>query len=247
MRFHREDARRWERAGRPPRLELADASLGLALRGLVPPATCRAWCAAVRRARGAWSRDFGGQQFALGRAFYTHLESARADAYFRDRAASDARVEQALPGMQAWAREIYGALAGGRARQRLGFAGAAVHVFPKGAQVAREGGVVHFDVEGLSPVHVAARARAMSLVVMLQPADWGGGLRVWDARFEGSEAPSERQVAAIAATLRYRAGDALFFSSYRLHQIRPFRGGRDRVSITLHGVEVDRGVWDTWF
>ena len=45
----------------------------------------------------------------------------------------------------------------------------------------------------------------------------------------------------------YRNGDALLMSSYRLHQIRPFRGDLDRVSITLHAAEVDRGVWETWF
>ena len=48
-------------------------------------------------------------------------------------------------------------------------------------------------------------------------------------------------------TVRAEAGDALLIDSRRLHQIRPFRGGADRVSITVHAAEVDRGVWETWF
>jgi hypothetical protein len=47
--------------------------------------------------------------------------------------------------------------------------------------------------------------------------------------------------------VRCEAGDAVLIDSRRLHQIRPFRGKRDRISITLHAVEVDRGVWETWF
>ncbi len=32
-----------------------------------------------------------------------------------------------------------------------------------------------------------------------------------------------------------------------LHQIQPFEGDRDRVSITIHAAEIDDGLWDTWF
>ena len=44
------------------------------------------------------------------------------------------------------------------------------------------------------------------------------------------------------STMPVEGGD-----SRRLHQIRPFRGEVDRISITVHAVEVDRGVWDAWF
>ena len=49
------------------------------------------------------------------------------------------------------------------------------------------------------------------------------------------------------STVRSRAGDALLIDSRRLHQILPFRGDLDRISITAHAVEVDRDVWEAWF
>ena len=39
----------------------------------------------------------------------------------------------------------------------------------------------------------------------------------------------------------------LFGGEQFLHQIRPFQQELDRVSITVHAAEVDRGVWETWF
>jgi hypothetical protein len=48
-------------------------------------------------------------------------------------------------------------------------------------------------------------------------------------------------------TVRSGAGDAVLIDSHRLHQIRPFRGSDDRIAITVHGVEVDRDVWEAWF
>jgi hypothetical protein len=120
-------------------------------------------------------------------------------------------------------------------------------VFPAKGHVARKGGVVHFDVEGLTPHQIATRRRAVTLVWMLQPAEWGGGLWIWNATYRGSEAPSKRQLAAARRTVRYGAGDIVLMDSGRLHQIRPFRGDRDRISVTAHGVEVDSGVWEVWF
>ncbi len=217
------------------------------LSGVLDPARAADWAKRVTEARADWTSDFGGSQFALGRPFYTHLETDRADLYFREVARSDALVERVLPGMQRELREIFATLTRERVRQRPGFSGAGVHVFEAGCPVARRGGTIHFDVEGLSPLHVERRARVFSLVVMLQPASWGGGLAVFDALYEGSEDPSPAALAARRVVLRYGAGDAVMLSSRRLHQIRPFRGARPRISITLHGVEVDRGVFETWF
>jgi hypothetical protein len=138
-------------------------------------------------------------------------------------------------------------LTGGAVRARHGFCGPGVHVFPAGEQVARKGGVIHFDVEGLTPYQLERRVRALSLIVMLQPAVHGGGLRLWDVRWSGHEEPTPSELAAPHATHRYRAGSAVLMDSHRLHQIRPFRGDRHRISITVHAAEVDRGIWETWF
>lgn len=223
------------------------ASLAVALERAVEPALCREWAQAVRRARKDWVADFGREQFALGRAFYTHLETGRSAVYFRDAAASDERVERHLPGMQDVVLTLFEALTGGATRRRYGFCGPGVHVFPAREKVARSGGVIHFDTEGLTPHQLQRRTRALSLIVMLQAPAWGGGLRLWDVRYSGRDEPTEAELSASAQTYRYEVGSAVLMDSYRLHQIRPFRGKRPRVSITVHAAEVDRGVWETWF
>lgn len=238
---------RWEAEGAPSLLPDLEAALAVMLRSALDEATCRRWVRSVYRAKRDWVADFRGEQYALGRAFYTHFETGRSELYFEDSAASDGRVERHLPGMQAWTTALFAQMVGGRARPRLGFCGPGVHVFPRGEKVARSGGVVHYDVEGLSPITLDRRHRALSLVVMLQPPERGGGLRVYDAEYHGTENADDDDLAAAKKTVRYAAGDALLMSSYRLHQIRPFGGEKDRVSITLHAAEIDKGVWETWF
>lgn len=224
-----------------------DARLAVALRAVWPADECAALTARVMAARPEWTEDFGGEQFSLGRAFYTHLETGRAGEYFARAAEADACVERHLPGLQARARALYATLVEGRVRPRPGFCGAGVHVFPAGSKVARRGGVAHWDVEGMAPEHLARRRRAVSLVVMLQSPARGGALTLWDAAWDGGDEPTDAALRGPSVALRYGAGDAALFSSYRLHRIRPFAGERDRVSVTLHGVEVDRDVWEVWF
>lgn len=203
---------------------------------------------AVRRSASQWTADFGGEQFSLGRAFYTHLETGQASAYFAAAAASDAVVERVLPGMQARTLALLATVTRAVVRPRAGFAGPGVHVFPAGEKVARDGGVVHFDLEGLTDHHVASGARAFTLVLMLQPPSRGGGLRLWDLVHEGTP-DSDVETDGVASTVaRSCSGDALLLDSRRLHQIQPFEGRRDRISITVHAVEVDRDrCWEAWF
>ena len=219
----------------------------MAIEGAMEAERCREWASRVLGAEKDWVADFGREQFALGRAFYTHYETGRSALYFRDARASDARVEHHLPGMQRAVLALFERVTGQKARPRLGFCGPGVHVFPAGEKVARSGGVVHFDTEGLTPLQLERRARALSLVVMLQPPEWGGGLRLWSAAYRGRDELTPADLATPSFTYRYGPGSALLMSSYRLHQIRPFRGPRARISVTVHAAEVDRGVWETWF
>jgi hypothetical protein len=122
-----------------------------------------------------------------------------------------------------------------------------VHIFPAGEKVAREGGVVHFDTEGLTPDHLRKRKRALSVVVMLGQPERGGGLELWAARYAGRDTALDSELAGPSRVFGYGAGSALAFDSYRLHQIQPFQGERDRVSATVHAAEVDPGRWETWF
>ena len=81
---------------------------------------------------------------------------------------------------------------------------------------------------------------------MLQPPLQGGGLRVWDALWEGDDDVAAAAAQAPSAVVDYAAGDLVVIDSYRLHQIQPFVGARDRLSITAHLVFAD-GRWQTWF
>ncbi len=240
---------RWPlaRAGRHAVLDHLDAHLGLALTGTLAQDTCARWSTAVLAARAAWTVDFDGDQFALGRAFYTHLETDRADAYFKEAAASDALVERHLPGMQDRVIDLYRALLGGHVRRRPRWCGPGVHIFPTGGWLAQRGGVPHFDTEGLSEHQLECNARALTLVIMLQPAESGGGLRLWDVIHEGRDEATLEELAQPSAIAEYEAGSALLLDSYRLHQIQRFGGARDRISITAHAVEVDEEVWEVWF
>jgi hypothetical protein len=83
---------------------------------------------------------------------------------------------------------------------------------------------------------------------MLRPADEGGGLRLWPVLCPGQRHADEASLRRGApTTVVCKAGDAVLFDSYRLHQIRPFQGARHRISATLHGAQIDRQLWETWF
>jgi hypothetical protein len=121
-----------------------------------------------------------------------------------------------------------------------------VHIFPAGSEVAQVGGAVHFDTEGLTDAQCAARAPAISFVLMLQPARFAGGLRLWDRFYDGDDFPTKPGEDVRSETVAYAPGELVAFDSYRLHQILPFGGEIDRVSITVHVVKNDRG-WEAWF
>lgn len=240
-------AARWQAAGSPQVLSFLDERNAVLLRGAAPREEAEGLAARVLAARDLLTSDFGGEQFALGRAFYTHLETGRSRDYFASARASDAVVEAVLPGLQGRSLALLSRLLGGEVRRRPGFCGPGVHVFPAGGKVAREGGVVHFDLEGLTDHQKEHGHRAVSLVWMLRPPLRGGGLRLWDALYDGTPDTELEPGSLPCLTARSGAGDVLLFDSLRLHQIRPFQGGLDRVSLTIHAAEVDRGAWEAWF
>lgn len=236
-----------EAAGAARAIAGASAVAAIGVRSCITPALAAEWAASVARARAEWTSDFDGAQFTLGRAFYTHYETDRSDEYFDDAEASDARVERHLPGMQQRMRDLVSAITGTTARARRDWCGPGVHVFPAHGEVATKGGAIHFDTEGLSDRHARDKRPALTVVLMLQEPEVGGGLKLWDVRFRGRDEPNAAEIAAPHVVARYGVGGALVIDSYRLHQIQPFEGDRDRISITVHAAEIDDGVWETWF
>lgn len=224
------------------------SACAVVIEGGVSAERCAAWVAGVYAARNVWTHDFGGEQFSLGRAFYTHFEEGKSRAYFAETAVSDARVDAHAPGLQQMMRDLVASVVGeGRAVQRRGWCGPGVHVFPPGGPVASRGGVCHFDTEGLPARHLEAGRPAITLVAMLQAPATDGGLRVWDVRYSGHDHPTEEELAAPNAIVRYRTGDIVLIDSYRLHQIQPFDGAHERISATVHAAQIDRGLWECWF
>jgi hypothetical protein len=209
---------------------------------------CARWAAGVYAARAEWTPCFDAVQFTLGRAYYTHLEEDRAEEYFATARASDAIVERALPTLQTRVRAILSDLVGAEVAPRPGWCGPGVHIFPAGDWLSENGGDIHFDTEGLHEAERDARLPALSAIFMLQPPRRGGGLRVWDALWDGHDDEDGIAAAASApsAVVDYAVGDLVLIDSYRLHQIQPFAGDRDRLSVTAHLVFAD-GRWQTWF
>jgi hypothetical protein len=222
-------------------------------------AECARWVEGIHAGRADWTADFGGEQFALGRAFYTHYEEGKSEAYFADVAASDARVEAHAPGLQGAMRDLVAKVTGARVVQRRSWCGPGVHVFPPAGPVSKRGGVLHFDTEGLPARHVEARRPALTLVAMLQvprpkanehlsiKTERSGGLRVWNVRYEGHDHATEEERRAPSVLIPYETGDLVLIDSYRLHQIQPFDGDRERISATVHAAQIDSGLWECWF
>lgn len=228
---------------------VSELTQGFALRapGFLCWDECHEWTLAVYRAREQWTPAFEGEQFSLGRAWYTHLEEDLSDEYFENAARSNRLVEETLPGMQQRMLDAVRALAGGRVVQREGWCGPGVHVFPNGEVVSRRGGVVHYDTEGLSEAQLAEKKPAFSFLVMLHAPQRGGGIALWDVRYSGADEASEEELARPSTVVEYGVGELCVFDSYRLHQIQPFGGRRDRISITAHTAEVEPGLWEVWF
>src|SRR5437763_1627739 len=82
---------------------------------------------------------------------------------------------------------------------------------------ARALGDVDFDTEGLSDAQEARRASTRTLVLMLQPPEGGGGLRVWDRRWQG-EADDEaiEEDAVSSAVAEAHVADLTVIDSYTL-------------------------------
>jgi len=232
-------------AGCPPPIGHLREALALHFEGVITRRECVEHARGVYAGRSAWVPNFDGVQFTLGRAYYVHLETDREDEYFAEAAAADAAVDRFVPGLAGRLIALLGRCLGAEVSRRPGFCGPGVHVFPAGEHVSHHGGDVHWDIEGLAEEDVAARAEAVTAVLMLQPAAQGGGLRVWDKVY-GDEDSEEEPGSARSEVIRYGAGDLVLVDSYRLHQICASSGPLDRISATAHAVRTGAG-WQTWF
>jgi hypothetical protein len=226
-------------------LDLLGSHAALRFPDAASASECVTLATAVLAARASWTPNFGGKQFTLGRSYYTHLEEDREREYFDEAEASDRAVRRLVPGLQERMLWLGGRVLG-TITQRPGWCGPGVHIFPARGEVARRGGEVHFDTEGLSDEHIARRRPAVSMVLMLRPPPVGGGLRVWDRFYDGDDFPNKPEPSTDVTQIAYSAGELVVFDSYRLHQILSFHGPIDRISVTLHAC-FEGGAWQAWF
>jgi hypothetical protein len=206
----------------------------------------------VQTARADWVDSFDGDQFALGGAWYTHVEDGRARHYFRDAARLDKLVARVLPGLQEQVIAVLADLLGARVTRRAGWCGPAVVVFPPDGPVARAGGSIHVDREGLEEQDLVQLPPAWSFVCMLQlqpnrdATAVGGGLRVWSSRYAGEGAPEPDTTNPDSELVVLGAGDAVVFDSYRFHQIQPFSSKAPRMALTAHAKRLADGSYSVW-
>jgi hypothetical protein len=235
-------------AGEGALLEALDAHLGVQIPGVLSAEACAALARGVLAARAHWVDDFEGEQFTLGRAWYTHLEQGRSRDYFAGAQASDELVERWAPGLQGRVLAALSELLGSAVQRRPGWCGPGVHIFPAGEWVSIHGGVIHSDMEGLSEAHIEDDERALSAILMLQPPEQGGGLALWGEFHGVAEEIDPDDVAEVPrVVVPYAVGDLLLIDSYRIHQIQPFLGRLDRISLTAHVARLPDGRWESWF
>jgi hypothetical protein len=235
-----------------PVTELLRECLAVSYKGVLTRDECEIFTDRVYAARAHWIENFGGAQYTLGRAWYTDLEQDRERDYFERAQESDDLVERVAPGLQQRMYDLIGTALGHDVDQREGWCGPGVHVFPPTGDVGVHGGDVHYDTEGLTEDQIATRAPAVSCILMLQPAESAGGLRVWDRLYD--ERPMHHSGERVAmpddsvrnAIATYATGDLVVIDSYRLHQIQAFGGALERISVTAHAVFTGER-WEVWF
>ncbi len=232
--------------GRTPVTELLKHHLCVRYSAVLSEDICQRYVRAIYDARQFWHSDFDGAQFSLGRAWYTHLEQHRVRLYFGRSQDSDQLVERILPRMQSQMRELMSTALGEPVTARVGWCGPGVHIFPAAGWCAQHGGDIHFDSEGLLYPEPLPHTAALTMILMLQPAELGGGLKVWNTRYQNSDTITPDMLATAHTVVPYQTGDLVIIDAYQLHQIQPFEGQRDRISITAHLARVSHG-WVSWF
>ncbi len=200
--------------------------------------------------------NFKGSQFSLGEAWYFYPEgNMPTNEYFKNALTSRDIVEKHIPGLQGYVldylRKFYET---DNVNLRKGWAGPGIMNFPAHNWVSENGGVPHFDAEGLPGIDLSdSSVETHSYVAMLEKPEKGGDLLVWDVPYNPADQshcdndldkdllPDED-----AFRIKYRLKDLWMFNGMRPHMIQPFEGNKDRICLTFHTLK--RGnSWECWF
>lgn len=209
---------------------------------------------AMYASKEAWSEGFGGEQFALGDAWYHYAEQ---EIDFEEYAAkaeqSRANVEKYIPGLEKRVIDFLSPLARpGTLEVREGWAGPGLMLFPTGAHVSRNGGSIHYDTDAFTDEELADPGLSMfSFVCMLQKPERGGNLTIWNKyfdrqghRFQAYDPATHGKVDSYVVD--YTPGDLWMLRGMNAHQIGSFSGSVDRIALTFH-IYKDGYDWRMWF
>jgi hypothetical protein len=90
-----------------------------------------------------------------------------------------------------------------------------------------------------------------SVICMIQPAETGGGVKLWNLRLSSfldeEKLLSEAQARPTEAVLtHYQTGDLLIINSLSPHQILQFGGNRDRITLNAFAISTPT-LCQLWF
>ena len=233
---------------------LIEGHAAVCFRKLIPPAEIEKMIKGFYAAKEVWSEGFGGQQYALGDAWYHYAEEGiDFEEYGSKAEQSRANVEKFVPGLEGNLLGFLSPLARpGTLSIREGWAGPGFMMFPAGGFVANKGGSIHFDTDAFSDEELYETDLVMfSLICMIQKPERGGNLTVWNKPFDKTQERFQSynpatQGAAESYHIEYQPGDLWMIRGMNAHQIGAFEGKTDRICLTFH-VYKEGDDWFMWF
>lgn len=211
---------------------------------------------AFYNARSDWSEGFKGQQYSLGEVWYHYAETNEGVETYREQAVNSRDIfEKHIPGLHAHILNfLCDTLNTSSVSIRDGWAGPGIVSFLSQNYVAKNGGGLHYDIEGLSVEEMTDPAFELySFVSMLQKPDSGACLYTWDKRYDHNDAKDRENspmMSSVAgkkrAYINYQLCDLWMFKGLNAHHIEKFTGDLDRICLTFH-IAKRNDHWDVWF
>ncbi|GMV31953.1 MAG: hypothetical protein AMXMBFR59_40780 [Rhodanobacteraceae bacterium] len=229
------------------------------IRGAIPRSIAEAAVEKLMTLRPQWGAGPVPDEYNYGTVFYAHAMNKNIPDYFARSGAENERMGRDFPELfPAVMRLVQDIMRDEEVTYRPGWSGPSFVYLGPGSISAVEGGTIHIDWEGFSAwdhpktedLLSSRELEAYTLVLMLQNTPEGGGVRIWDKRFDPGHRdefiPDPETAPDVPfATPQYAIGDLVVLHSMTVHQIQPYAGGA-RITLNFHLVR--RGtVWHLFF
>lgn len=224
----------------------------VSVRGFLSDEECQSTVETLYSLRDIWKSDYDGEQFSFPQNYYAMYNAEKADEYLMDSSTANALVRDHLPLVVSRFWKVLGALTNDRVEVKEGWSGPGVVVFPYDEYVARNNGPIHIDAEGLAGGELGDKnAEVFSMICMLQKPTAGGGIRIWDLRYDpvaGEDKVLEeaQEKYEMGITHIYEVGEMVLIDSLCPHRILKFEGNADRITLNCFAVKSE-GRWNIWF